>query len=197
MYKFTLAKPIDGIASIEFPRLTWARYKQMMMKVQAAVSVDDADRPTTVEAVTTAMLEIGTPVLTDTQLEKLTVNDVDQLGELYSEMETRGGEWNGGQFKLTTPIPVQVKSSDANVTGFTFKAQTVSGAWDYLAEPDTLRQYEMFIQKFGRHVGDNSEVKELPLNKIWLDMMDAKDVLFIGKSIAGKSQGGSASWVKL
>lgn len=192
MYKFTLSKPIDGIESIEFPRLTWAAYKKLMMSVQSAKALDE--KLTTVQALTTAFIELGKPVLTDEQIDKLTISDVDEMGELYTHMEKRKDEWSGGQFKLSTPIPVSIKDGEANLTGLTFKSQTISGAWDYLGEPDAMRQYELFIKKFGRHVGDHSDVKELPFNSIWIDIMDAKDVLFIGKQIAGKPQGESPSW---
>lgn len=180
-YVYNPAEPIDGIESLEFPRLTWAHYKKLKLTTGLKEFI-----PT--------FIKFATPVLTDEQIGNLTGNDYDELNDMFAHMITRDEEYNGRQFKLTTPVVMSGDSGDITITALSFTPAKLSDLYDYFQEPDEQAQVEMFVTRFSHSIGDSKAAKAITLTQGMMDILDAKDMRFIADNIAGKSQGGSASW---
>ena len=191
MYQLTLSAPIDGVTKIDFPLLRWGAYLQIFNRISLKESRKDRIKESVV-----ALIELGEPKLTSGQIDQLSLDDFNQVNDLFSAMKYYDDEYKGGQFKLSSPIDVlDDGASIGKITGFTFEPKKMGELWDYIAISDPNDKTEYFIKNMGRHVGTTSEVKKE--KHIPLMAMAASDILFIQDNIEGKSQGGSAGWKKL
>lgn len=180
-YKFKFAHPLGGVPEVTFPRLTWAHIK--MLK-----EADD------LQGFVERFVGLAKPHISPEDLGSATGADYEQLNDLYVHMSQRLGEWSGGQFKLSHPIKLENDTGGIEITALSFDPATLGELYEYYALNNEQDKVEMFIRKFGRCIGDHKSAKSVVLSQGIVETLSAKDVIFIRDKIAGKSQGGSASW---
>lgn len=180
-YEFEFARPLGGVKSVTFPKLTWGMYKQLK----------ESDG---LQSFVETFVSFATPALSSDALGDANGSDYENLNDLFVHMTARLGEWKGGQFKLTDPLIFEGDAQNTEVTALTFDPATLGDLYDYYALTDENERVELFMLKFGRCVGETKAAKAIPLSLGVVERMAAKDVIYIREKIAGKSQGGSASW---